>query len=222
MPKRGRDEGDAKLITSTVKVERIEEEKDRRERDIQIFVQKLEEDGVNPMWVMHFFSHGQNNLELAEEEEGCHWCQIGSWESDKRYPVCIINDVKGDRSRIDPNFRFIEENVVSDGVEFASEEFLSGCDCQEDNDCKKETCGCLQDLEHPEEGSEDTTPYDSNGCLKEWMVESRRPVYECHERCKCSSQCANRVVGQGRQVSLEIFRTDDGRGWGMVILISTS
>ena len=54
------------------------------------------------------------------------------------------------------------------------------------------------------------------GMLKGNILHSREPIYECHEGCKCSRDCPNRVVERGRQVPLQIFRTDDGlRGWGV-------
>lgn len=54
------------------------------------------------------------------------------------------------------------------------------------------------------------------GMLKGNILHSREPIYECHEGCKCSRDCPNRVVERGRQVPLQIFRTDEGaRGWGV-------
>lgn len=52
------------------------------------------------------------------------------------------------------------------------------------------------------------------GCLKSKLLESRYAIFECHEACQCSTECPNRVVDNGRKIPLEIFRTDNGRGWG--------
>ncbi|KAF3766746.1 putative Ash1 [Cryphonectria parasitica EP155] len=47
------------------------------------------------------------------------------------------------------------------------------------------------------------------------LENSRAPIYECHEGCRCSKAgCPNRIVERGRQVPLQIFRTDN-RGWGV-------
>lgn len=47
------------------------------------------------------------------------------------------------------------------------------------------------------------------------LKDSRAPIYECHEGCRCSKdKCPNRIVERGRQVPLQIFRTEDKRGWG--------
>ncbi|KAK7741860.1 Histone-lysine N-methyltransferase, H3 lysine-9 specific dim-5 [Cytospora paraplurivora] len=54
------------------------------------------------------------------------------------------------------------------------------------------------------------------GMLRGSYVNSRAPIYECHEGCRCSKiLCPNRVVERGREVPLQIFRTKDGRGWGV-------
>lgn len=53
------------------------------------------------------------------------------------------------------------------------------------------------------------------GLLRSSELHSRMPIYECHEGCKCSANCPNRIVERGRQVPLQIFRTENGRGWGV-------
>lgn len=42
------------------------------------------------------------------------------------------------------------------------------------------------------------------------------PIYECNNRCACdASTCSNRVVQLGTSTQLCIFRTNNGRGWGV-------
>nr|XP_012221999.1 PREDICTED: histone-lysine N-methyltransferase SUV39H2 [Linepithema humile] len=42
------------------------------------------------------------------------------------------------------------------------------------------------------------------------------PIYECNKRCACDVlTCRNRVVQRGTNAQLCIFRTDNGRGWGV-------
>lgn len=54
------------------------------------------------------------------------------------------------------------------------------------------------------------------GLLRGSKLPSRDPIYECHEGCRCEkSSCPNRIVEKGRQVPLQIFRTENGRGWGV-------
>ncbi|KAK7511662.1 hypothetical protein IWZ03DRAFT_65742 [Phyllosticta citriasiana] len=62
-------------------------------------------------------------------------------------------------------------------------------------------------------------PYFSSGprtgCLVPFYLERRHPIYECNTKCKCGPGCKTRVVQHGRKVPLEIFKTSDGRGWGL-------
>lgn len=127
------------------------------------------------------------------------------------------------------NFRFIEYSILRDGVEAADEEFRTGCECKDDRDCQRRGCHCLQDVAPDEdEIDEDDGELDAGGklyvyhgtgkrkeCLRGKVLESRHPIYECHAGCACSVDCKNRVVERGRKIPLQIFRTDDGRGWGI-------
>lgn len=58
------------------------------------------------------------------------------------------------------------------------------------------------------------------GLLRESYLDTRTAIYECHEQCSCGPDCPNRVVERGRTLPLQIFRTDDGRGWGKLDLES--
>jgi histone-lysine N-methyltransferase SUV39H len=53
------------------------------------------------------------------------------------------------------------------------------------------------------------------GCLVPFYLNSRRPIYECNDKCNCGPYCRNKNVQFGRQVEVEIFRSSDGRGWGL-------
>lgn len=54
------------------------------------------------------------------------------------------------------------------------------------------------------------------GLLRGSYLNSRAPIYECHDECDCIKIiCPNRVVEKGRTVPLQIFRTRDQRGWGV-------
>ncbi|KAF1936559.1 SET domain-containing protein [Clathrospora elynae] len=52
-------------------------------------------------------------------------------------------------------------------------------------------------------------------CLVPFYLNSRRPIYECNDKCDCGPYCRNKNVQFGRQVEVEIFRTSGGRGWGL-------
>ncbi|EKG19360.1 hypothetical protein MPH_03223 [Macrophomina phaseolina MS6] len=59
------------------------------------------------------------------------------------------------------------------------------------------------------------TSAEKSGCLVPFYLHRRYPIYECNENCNCGPGCKTRVVQKGRQVRLEIFKTTDGRGWGL-------
>lgn len=53
------------------------------------------------------------------------------------------------------------------------------------------------------------------GCLVPFYLHSRRAIYECNDNCNCGPRCRNKNVQFGRTVELEIFKTGNGRGWGL-------
>lgn len=59
------------------------------------------------------------------------------------------------------------------------------------------------------------TKIQRSGTLIPWYLNSRNPIYECNDNCKCGPNCRNKNVQFGRRVELEIFKTQSGRGWGL-------
>lgn len=59
------------------------------------------------------------------------------------------------------------------------------------------------------------TKREKTGCLVPFYLNSRRPIYECNDKCHCGRYCRNKNVQFGRQVEVEIFRSSNGRGWGL-------
>lgn len=59
------------------------------------------------------------------------------------------------------------------------------------------------------------TKREKPGCLVPFYLKSRHPIYECNDKCHCGRYCRNKNVQFGRQVEVEIFRTNGGRGWGL-------
>jgi histone-lysine N-methyltransferase SUV39H len=154
----------------------------------------------------------------------------------------VVNETD-DGETLPPNFRFISENQLGAGVSRAEASFRSGCECADPRDCMYGDCLCLEDLdgEDTDSGSDEDRDEDEDartdgekkrfsyyyagaraGLLKKRHLQSRKPIYECHEGCGCGPDCPNRVVERGRTVPLQIFRTDDGRGWGKFELLNLS
>ncbi|KAJ4380567.1 hypothetical protein N0V86_003926 [Didymella sp. IMI 355093] len=59
------------------------------------------------------------------------------------------------------------------------------------------------------------TKIQRSGTLIPWYLNSRHPIYECNDNCRCGPNCRNKNVQFGRRVELEIFKTQSGRGWGL-------
>ncbi|KAI1872733.1 uncharacterized protein JN550_003607 [Neoarthrinium moseri] len=171
----------------------------------------------------HFFQHGKKGND--EEKADCHWCQIRSFRTHPDFPVTIVNTV--DDAVLKTDFMFTDESVYGPGVEPARDEFRSGCDCEDGEDCQYNTCHCLQEMDEESDSGDDDgygTPrrkiyaYHTHGTkrghLRSDVLESRAPIYECHDGCACGPECPNRVVERGRRIPLQIFRTEN-RGWGV-------
>jgi histone-lysine N-methyltransferase SUV39H len=59
------------------------------------------------------------------------------------------------------------------------------------------------------------TKIQRTGCLVPFYLNSRRPIYECNDKCHCGPSCRNKNVQFGRTVEVEIFKTSSSRGWGL-------
>jgi histone-lysine N-methyltransferase SUV39H len=59
------------------------------------------------------------------------------------------------------------------------------------------------------------TKIQKTGCLVPFYLNSRRPIYECNDKCACGPSCRNKNVQFGRTVEVEIFKTSSSRGWGL-------
>lgn len=103
------------------------------------------------------------------------------------------------------NFEYINDYKPMEGIIIPNDP-LVGCECEDCYENKKGCCvaGC---------GSE--FAYYKNKRLR---VVKGTPIYECNKRCKCGPDCPNRVVQLGRKFKLSIFRTANGRGWGVKTL----
>jgi histone-lysine N-methyltransferase SUV39H len=61
----------------------------------------------------------------------------------------------------------------------------------------------------------ESTKIQRPGCLVPFYLNSRRPIFECNDKCLCGPHCRNKNVQFGRIVEVEIFKTSSGRGWGL-------
>lgn len=113
--------------------------------------------------------------------------------------LCVENTVDLELPPMD--FKYINECLAGEGVTIPSDPPV-GCECE---DCSTSKGCCASQM-----GS--WTPYTKYGKLR---ISLGTPIYECNKRCSCGPNCSNRVVQKGRNISLCIFRTANGRGWGV-------
>ena len=128
--------------------------------------------------------------------------------------VTVTNEI--DHAILPQNFEFINNYIFGEGTSPASADFNHGCDCAGPNACEFITCECLGDAIKDKSGRGQFPYHESEpnmGCLKSAYLKTRSAIYECNEKCNCGAQCRSRVVQRGRQVALDIFRTEN-RGWG--------
>ncbi|KAF7695380.1 histone-lysine N-methyltransferase SUV39H1b isoform X2 [Silurus meridionalis] len=125
--------------------------------------------------------------------------QLNSLGSNKgRIHVENLVDMEGPPK----NFTYINDYKVGDGISL--NEVAVGCEC---TDCLNSPVGgCCAGV------SQHKFAYNDLGQVR---IRPGLPIYECNKRCCCGPDCHNRVVQRGIQYSLCIFRTDNGRGWGV-------
>lgn len=108
-------------------------------------------------------------------------------------------------------FNYVRENIMPKNLNNLSSERKNGCDCI--NGCSAESNCCPS----KENGA---FAYKMCGNMNDKRLRLRyiQMIYECNEFCKCKNTCLNRVTQQPRSFSLAIFKTRNGRGWGLKTL----
>ncbi|KAG7205164.1 hypothetical protein KM043_018258, partial [Ampulex compressa] len=99
------------------------------------------------------------------------------------------------------DFFYIDDYLPGAGV-IVPEDPPIGCEC---TCCDSRSKCCFTQ-------SEGSFPYTTAGRIR---VPPGTPIYECNKRCTCDVSCPNRVVQRGADLKLCIFRTANGRGWGV-------
>ncbi|KAL3276667.1 hypothetical protein HHI36_012037, partial [Cryptolaemus montrouzieri] len=124
-------------------------------------------------------------------------------ESIEETVLKVENNV--DMEVLPKDFVYINDNVPRKNVRILKN-VISGCECTECGPKIKACCG----------------RQDYNGFTykkgRRINVNPGTAVFECNHLCKCDANCRNRVVQAGRKVPLCIFRTHNGRGWGVKTL----
>ncbi|XP_013109189.1 histone-lysine N-methyltransferase Su(var)3-9 isoform X1 [Stomoxys calcitrans] len=130
---------------------------------------------------------------IREWQERMNMCETES-------PIVVENNV--DLDILDPNFQYIIKNFAGNGVELPHGPKL-GCKCVD---------GCAPSTKCCARMSDSYFAYEKNGRLRIYPGEA---IYECNASCACSNDCPNRVIQRGRHNTLCLFKTSNGRGWGV-------
>ncbi|XP_062706947.1 histone-lysine N-methyltransferase eggless [Aedes albopictus] len=107
------------------------------------------------------------------------------------------------------------ERIPTEGVNLnLDSDFLCGCDC-EDDCIDKSRCQCWQLTIAGAKFGNPNTQIDNIGYVYKRLQEPVvTGIYECNSRCKCKSNCLNRVVQHPLMTKLQVFKTSN-RGWGI-------
>ncbi|XP_075146471.1 histone-lysine N-methyltransferase Su(var)3-9 isoform X1 [Haematobia irritans] len=115
-------------------------------------------------------------------------------------PINVENNA--DLDILDPSFQYITKNFAGLGVDLPVAPKL-GCKCED---------GCAPSTKCCARMADSYFAYEKNGRLRIYPGEA---IYECNSSCACSQDCPNRVIQRGRHNSLCLFKTSNGRGWGV-------
>lgn len=118
-------------------------------------------------------------------------------------PVIAVENCVDDKGPPE-DFVYVRNNITNElSKQLLDPMFLVGCECSPRCSTKKCTCP---------PNSHGEFAYDRK---KRVILPPGSPIYECNTKCKCSSECPNRVIQKGLNARVCIFRTDNGRGWGL-------
>lgn len=140
-------------------------------------------------------------LQKAEQRQALRrWEQLLNSTRSHRGRIAVENEV--DLHGPPQDFVYINEYKVGAGITLTP--VAVGCECR---DCLAEAAGgCCPGA------SRNKFAYNEAGQVR---IRAGLPIYECNSRCRCGADCPNRVVQKGIRYDLCIFRTGNGRGWGV-------
>lgn len=148
----------------------------------------------------------EKNMSLILVQKAKLRQRLQQWEADLNQTsihsgrIFVSNEV--DLEGPPKNFTYINNYKVGPGI--VLDEMAVGCECK--NCLEEPVNGCCPGA------SLHRMAYNNKGQVK---IQPGKPIYECNSRCSCGPDCPNRVVQRGIQFDLCIFKTENGRGWGV-------
>ncbi|XP_074918018.1 histone-lysine N-methyltransferase SUV39H2-like [Chelonoidis abingdonii] len=150
---------------------------------------------LNPVVAQYIVKKAKQRIALQR------WKEELNRKKNHKGMILVENTVDLEGPPLD--FYYINEYKPAPGINIMNG-ITTGCEC---SDCPAEKC-C------PEEAGF-FLAYNKQKQLK---IQPGLPIYECNSYCRCGPECPNRIVQKGTPYSLCIFRTNNGRGWGVKTL----
>uniref|UniRef100_A0A182JRJ8 protein-synthesizing GTPase n=1 Tax=Anopheles christyi TaxID=43041 RepID=A0A182JRJ8_9DIPT len=121
--------------------------------------------------------------------------------NDHEPTVRVVVENEHDLDAPPNNFTYLQTNIPAEGISIPNDPPV-GCEC---NPCtgRSTCCGKL---------SEGRFAY---SVKKRLLLQPGAPIFECNKKCRCGPDCLNRVVQNGGKCNLTLFKTPNGRGWGV-------
>ncbi|XP_060851747.1 histone-lysine N-methyltransferase SUV39H2 isoform X2 [Rhopalosiphum padi] len=139
--------------------------------------------------------------------------KLSKWQNEMAavcgFSLTVVNDV--DFEGPPKRFYYVDECVAGEGVIIPNDPPV-WCHCDV-------TCGGKKRKKTECHFGDFQLAYNK---FKRVIVPQGTPIYECNKKCSCDNTCVNRVVqhGPSKNLKLQIFRTDNNRGWGVKTSIS--
>ena len=133
--------------------------------------------------------------------------------------ISCVNNVDDELPDImSEHFTYSSMSVPLEGVPLNRDpSLLHGCNCE--GNCRENMhCSCWHKTYEATRFSMQCDDSESNfniGYRRRRLNERAwSAIFECNANCKCDARCSNRVVQNGIQVRLQLFKTSN-KGWGL-------
>uniref|UniRef100_A0A0K2T695 Histone-lysine N-methyltransferase eggless n=1 Tax=Lepeophtheirus salmonis TaxID=72036 RepID=A0A0K2T695_LEPSM len=165
----------------------------------------LELDFFTYDWWVHVYNEFKTSKVLCKIEDISY--------GKENVPISCVNSLDNNYPEyVEYSTKRIPQSSVNLNLD---DEFLEGCDCEDD--CRdKSKCNCWKLTLQ----SSDDFVESKHHPFNVGYVNRRLPdvvstgIYECNSKCKCSKTCGNRVAQNPLRCKLQVFKTER-RGWGI-------
>lgn len=144
-------------------------------------------------------------LELDKQQKAAHdklRAEIMEKEMNQ-FQIYIENNVD---FTIFESFDYTRDNILPKNVNFTVGELKTGCKCAKSCDRTSNCCPKFM---------KSNFAYGKYVDSNRLRLYNSQMIYECNDYCNCDKNCLNRLTQQPRKIPCTIFKTKNGRGWGL-------